>query len=650
MRNSKRNKVDCISNFTETLQGKTYSAERQSIPEYTHRSMNNKSLNLSTDRSADIDILYERNMLPSILKTNRQQQSIFSSTLNSGKYFESIFCASKCTKIRMQNQEISISNVKPLVTLKAMDKLLPESPLTSPRLLTIPNLRIPKKKNDDHTQLASILTNMIEKSQSKKHRLLRPCNKHHTIVQSTDQSINHKLANRSNRFKNNPIKANQTISHNQTDYKCIKYVYDKSHDDDSHDNVRSNVPGFAVIDENLRMIRKNLQREFIMGKWNIDSFNKRAIGSGLCKTTWIPTQAMIKYLEESNLDFEKVSRSFASSIKLYNDLCDLTFFRDLDIEDALRLFALGIVIELPSGWKEKYYENDRIMIVLRGLLEVSAPKELIQSDKNVWPKFTLQEGEGISSNIVSLMLGTDYFYGKRHLNLNPIGNTYVLLIPYSTALNSILKHNITMVDIWIKLHGMSSLGILCSDSIRLIISKSRLVKLTVATDICNIMTTSNTQRQSPYFSVIIRGRVEVSYKYAVPMKMVDMFGVEEMDAPDVPPETERVIEVRPGEVRKDLVRKRMNEIKGELAYPVIRVADGRLIQGYKLIEELYMYLDHETTIPANTPYTVTVTSDELFLLVIPIEIFKVLPQRELKAILKVVPIDDIPDSMTSAEA
>lgn len=650
MKETKRNRTRNLSLFSDTLRGKSYAIGNKFIPPNLNRSEVENRSDFSIDKSADIDLLYERKLLPK-LNNKTTQCSIFSSTPITER--TNIFSTST-TRPPPAHPHSSPKSIRrknlPLPLFKT-GTFLPESPPTSPRLLTIPSIRLSKKSSTDQSMLATVLTSMIEQSNVRRHRLLRPCNRNrppdidiHTSIDSThQQAITSKSSTINNQKIDNIVK---------NDKKTGKLMFDVQKKDENDDNFGENNEnaGFGVIYEDLRMFKKRLEKEFIMGKWNKESFDKNEIGSGLGKTTWIPTQSLIKYLEDCNLNFQKVSKSFASSYKLYTDLCDLTFFRDFKIEDALTIFALGIIMELPSGWSQKYYEKDKLIVVLRGILEVSAPTALINKEASVWPKFTLQEGEGLASDMVSLMLGADYQFGRGYLNLTPIGNVYILSVPYSSALDFVLKRNLHLVNIWKKLHTMSSMGILCSESIRLVTARSRLLKLKVASEICKIMTTGTAQQRNPFFSIIIKGRVEVSYSQSVPMKSVDMFGVEDFNVPDNPPEKERVIEVKPGEIRKDLVHKRMKEIKGEFAYPVIRVAEGRLIQGYRLLEHLYMYLENETYIPANTPYTVTVTSDELYLLVVPIDVFKVLPQRELIALLKLAPIDDLPDSLESALA
>lgn len=407
---------------------------------------------------------------------------------------------------------------------------------------------------------------------------------------------------------------------------------------------------FGVFYEKVQATRSKLDQELVMGKWHKDAFGISKLGDGLGKPTWIPTSGLLQYLQECQNNFDSIIYSFAKSYKLYVELCNLSFFRDYDINTALAIFSQGMILEMPNGWLDKFFFKDRLIILLRGLIEIVVPPT-DPPTKPAWPKFILQEGDGLVSDMVPFLFSqplesTQVTIGSP-LHLTPKGNCFVLSLNYSKPLEEMLARSANCGDLWIFLSRHPFFGMLCDDSIRLVARSSRVIKVAVGLPLCTEGEVEGWSKD--WIGVLVRGRAEATFtRDDIVRVTVDGFTKD-------PYELRPVID--PKNAKISLLDLPTKNKKGDFNFDILRrsptvvhMAEGRIFCGYRMSIQLSVYLEQTRRgVPLETPYTVAANSSEVFVLTVPIEVFKTFPKREILALLDRIQIEDISDSKQMAE-
>ena len=94
----------------------------------------------------------------------------------------------------------------------------------------------------------------------------------------------------------------------------------------------------------------------------------------------IITLKLIRYLSESLRNIEKIRELDSTMQGLYNSLSQVSFFGMFRMSEACQIFSWCQLINVPKGYKSRYFKASNVIVVLTGRLNFNPPGELKRDD------------------------------------------------------------------------------------------------------------------------------------------------------------------------------------------------------------------------------------------------------------------------------
>ncbi len=93
------------------------------------------------------------------------------------------------------------------------------------------------------------------------------------------------------------------------------------------------------------------------------------------------TLKLIRYLSESLRNIDKIRELDSTMQGLYNSLSQVSFFSMFRMSEACQIFSWCQLINLPKGYKSRFFKTSNVIVVLSGRVNLNQPGKL-QRDAN----------------------------------------------------------------------------------------------------------------------------------------------------------------------------------------------------------------------------------------------------------------------------